>query len=92
MVEGKGGLLGWGKSGGARAGYCVAAGEGVQDAHVYNKRVRLWEVSGSSVKVKVEVVKMQPRDSNIQKARLGDDDAQERNRSASEMGPRGLTG
>ena len=35
---------------------------------------------------------MQPRDSNIQKARLGDDDAQERNRSASEMGPRGLTG
>lgn len=88
MVEGEGGLLGWGKSGGARVGCCVAAGEGVQDAHVYNKCVTLWEVSGSSVEVKVEVVQMQPRDSNIQKARLGDDDAQERNRSASEMGLR----
>ena len=35
MVEGEGRLLGWGKSGGARAGCCVAAGEGEEEAHVY---------------------------------------------------------
>ena len=41
MVEGEGRLLGWGESGGARAGCCVATSEGEQDAHVYDKSFRL---------------------------------------------------
>lgn len=43
VVEGKGGLFGWGKAGGARAGCCVAAGEDDGEVHVGVRSTSVWK-------------------------------------------------